>query len=218
VNDEKRLKIFRVSSNVEIAQNVFLLSFERNFDFVAGQYIGLTTDEGIDVRLYSLASGTDDPMADILYSVNQSGGLTPRLAGLKPGDKVYATPPKGKFRFHGGNSWWIATGTGIAPFRSMWRSGFRDIQKVIHGGRFTGSFYFHDEFEILTDNYIRCSSVQRADGLWPGRVTSWLSSLETIPHTTTFYLCGSAEMVVEARDILISKGASFEKIISEIYF
>lgn len=33
-----------------------------------------------------------------------------------------------------------------------------------------------------------------------------------------YYLCGSADMVVEARDILISKGIPFGNIISEIYF
>ena len=33
-----------------------------------------------------------------------------------------------------------------------------------------------------------------------------------------YYLCGSAEMVVEIRDILIEKGIPFDRIISEIYF
>ena len=33
-----------------------------------------------------------------------------------------------------------------------------------------------------------------------------------------YYLCGSADMVVEVRDILIGKGIPFGHIISEIYF
>ena len=33
-----------------------------------------------------------------------------------------------------------------------------------------------------------------------------------------YYLCGSAEMVVDTRDILIEKGIPFENIVSEIYF
>ncbi len=33
-----------------------------------------------------------------------------------------------------------------------------------------------------------------------------------------YYLCGSAEMVVDTRDILIRKGVPFDQIISEIYF
>jgi ferredoxin--NADP+ reductase len=33
-----------------------------------------------------------------------------------------------------------------------------------------------------------------------------------------YYLCGSAEMVVESREILISKGIPFNNIVAEIYF
>jgi len=33
-----------------------------------------------------------------------------------------------------------------------------------------------------------------------------------------YYLCGSAEMVVQVRDILISKDIPFQNIVSETYF
>jgi ferredoxin--NADP+ reductase len=33
-----------------------------------------------------------------------------------------------------------------------------------------------------------------------------------------YYLCGKALMVVEVRDLLISRGIPFENILSEIYF
>jgi len=67
-------------------------------------------------------------------------------------------------------------------------------------------------------NYIRCCSQEEGPGLYPGRLTAYLKDLKTLPTAQMYYLCGSAEMVVETRDILISKGIPFANILSEIYF
>jgi len=42
--------------------------------------------------------------------------------------------------------------------------------------------------------------------------------LDDLPEDQKYYLCGSAEMVVECREILISKGIAFSNIVAEIYF
>jgi ferredoxin--NADP+ reductase len=39
-----------------------------------------------------------------------------------------------------------------------------------------------------------------------------------LPTDENYYLCGSSEMVVETRDILVDKGVPFGNIIAEIYF
>jgi ferredoxin--NADP+ reductase len=68
------------------------------------------------------------------------------------------------------------------------------------------------------ENYIRCCTAETDEGVYPGRVTQFLEEQAGLDPAIKYYLCGSAEMVVEARDILISKGIPFEHIISEIYF
>jgi len=45
-----------------------------------------------------------------------------------------------------------------------------------------------------------------------------LEEQDALNPALKYYICGSADMVVEARDILISKGIPFGSIISEIYF
>ena len=55
------------------------------------------------------------------------------------------------------------------------------------------------------------------DAVYPGRVTDYLRSVNHLPEDYKYYLCGRAEMVVEARDILIEKGIPFSSIVSEIY-
>jgi ferredoxin--NADP+ reductase len=217
---KQKLTESTVVSNREIAPGVFVLKIKRNLDFKSGQYIGITTDIDITPRLYTIASGTNDKTIQVLYNVKDDGWLTPRLSEHKDGSTIYMTPPKGDFIDDESPAWWIASGTGIAPFASMFRSGLIADKKLIHGGRFTHSFFFEKEFRpILKSSYIRCcSQEEEGEGLYNGRLTRYLQDIEIFPEDCRYFLCGSPEMVVEVRDLLIDKGVPFNKIIAEIYF
>ncbi len=205
-----------VLSKKTIAENVYLLSFKRNFDFEAGQIIGLTNDPDIEPRLYSICSSPKDENVTILFNVKTDGTLTPPLAKVNPGDDLWITEVQGKFISNGKPAWWIATGTGIAPFYSMYKSGIVP-RKVVQGGRRVEDFYFADEFSQLND-YVRCATVDIAEGHYPGRLTKYLKELESFPKDIYYYLCGASEMVVDVRNFLINKGVPFDHIVTEIYF
>jgi ferredoxin/flavodoxin---NADP+ reductase len=64
--------------------------------------------------------------------------------------------------------------------------------------------------------YSICSG--KNEEVYHGRVTDYLKTVAHLPEDYKYYLCGRAEMVVEARDILIARGIPFNSIISEIYF
>jgi len=114
---------------------------------------------------------------------------------------------------------WIATGTGITPFYSMLRSGKADGKVLIHGNRYLEQFHFYDDFHsAMGEDYIRCCSGETSDGVFHGRVTRYLTGHPGLDPDIKYYLCGSAEMVVDTRDILIDQGIPFDQIISEIYF
>jgi ferredoxin/flavodoxin---NADP+ reductase len=206
----------RVQSNIKIAPDVFIISFRRPYDFKAGQVIGLTTSGKIEPRLYSIASGEQDEVIEILYNIKSDGLLTPQLASLTAGSTIYVTEPFGEFLGTLEPSFCLASGTGIAPFRSMFRSGYGEKTTLIHGGRFRESFYFQDEF--AGPGYIRCISGEKLDGAFQGRLTLYLNQLDKLPPDYKYYICGSAEMVVDVRDILIKKGIAFNQIMAEIYF
>jgi len=135
-----------------------------------------------------------------------------------PGDKIFVSKPYGSFTSDGKPAWWIATGTGIAPFNCMLESGIADGKKMIHGVRQLNQFYFEDEWEMaLGENYVRCCSRESSCNVFPGRVTDYLSTLHKFPNVK-YFVCGKALMVVEVRDLLIEKGVPFENIMAEIYF
>lgn len=213
------LKPVKVNSINEIASSVFVISFDRKLDFLAGQVLAISTKLDIPPRLYSICSGPDDSEIAILFSEKPDGLLTPRLADLKSGDELLVSAPFGAFLGDDKPAWWIASGTGIAPFRSMIRAGLGKENILIHGGRTADSFYFSDELmPLFGQRYVRCCSQESADGLYNGRLTQWLNDQQQIPPDRMFYLCGSAEMVVEVRDILVNKGVTIDQIMSEIYF
>jgi len=70
----------------------------------------------------------------------------------------------------------------------------------------------------LVENCVRCCSGVSACNVFPGRVTSYLKDLVDIPIDINYYLCGKALMVVEVRDLLISRGVPYQNILAEIYF
>jgi ferredoxin--NADP+ reductase len=214
-----KFKSVTIISNTEISHNVFVLSFKRDFTFRAGQVLGLAMALNDDARLYSIASGENDSNIDILYNIKPGGKLTPNLAVLKPNDTLYITVPFGSYAGSSEPAYWIAAGTGIAPFYSMYRSGIGGNKIMIHGSRTLDAFYFSDK--LVSDfgsRYVRCCSQQEGEGIYHGRVTQYLEESDNLPVDQKYYLCGSAEMVVECREILLGKGVPFSNIVAEIYF
>lgn len=214
-----KFKSVIITSNTEISPNVFLLSFKRDFTFRAGQVLGIAMSPNDDARLYSIASGENDENIDILYNIKPGGKLTPNLAILKPTDTLWITVPFGTYTGSAEPAYWIAAGTGIAPFYSMYRSGIGGNKTLIHGSRTPDAFYFSEKLKPDFGNrYIRCCSGHEDEGIFHGRVTTYLEEIDTLPVDQKYYLCGSAEMVVECREILLNKGIAFSNIVAEIYF
>jgi ferredoxin/flavodoxin---NADP+ reductase len=201
------------------AAAVFVLSVEKKINFRAGQVVAIDLVKNGKPRMYSIASRENAAEIEILFDEKPDGCLTPKLSKLKPGDIVFCSEAFGNFLPTTDKAWFIAAGTGVAPFVSMLRSGYAAHKTLVHGGRFLQSFYFQDEISMaLGDNYIRCCSQESSSDVYAGRLTQYLSNQNGLPQDVLFYLCGSPAMVVEVRDILIRKGVDFSKIVAETYF
>ncbi|WP_346856129.1 FAD-dependent oxidoreductase [uncultured Draconibacterium sp.] len=207
-----------ITNNEEISPDVHVISFKRDFDFMPGQVVKIGIDTDHPPRIYSICSGNHEEEVQILFNIKEDGFLTPKMGAMIPGDKLLVSKPYGSFIGVNEPAWWIATGTGIAPFYSMFRSGMEENKKLIHGVAALNQFYFEDELEwALGSNYVRCCSRETSCDVFPGRVTAYLSEINELPNVK-FYLCGKPLMVVEVRDLLIEKGVPYENILAEIYF
>lgn len=218
----------------------FALTWPRDFDFLPGQLVEIALEETGPSRLYSLFTGPRDAEAGVLFNPVEGGELSPSLARLSSGDKLWIKGPSGSFPALDGPAVWIANGTGVAPFVSMSRAGLSKGKTLLHGARDLEDFYFSDELErAMSSKYVRCSSrldaartdLARTDatrantapaargcgGLYAGRLTSYLAAQSWDPELP-FELCGSASMIVDVRELLIGKGIPHSKIVSEVYY
>lgn len=203
----------------QLAADTYLLYLPRAFPFIPGQVVAMALHAATPARLYSIASAPHETELALLYEVVEDGMLTPQLPKLQAGDTVFLSEPFGHFNCPESPAFWIATGTGVAPFRSMFRQGLQDGITLIHGGRYLHNFYFDNEWKTAPGlRYIRCCTQETANGVYAGRLTHYLRDYTNLPSHQKYYLCGSAEMVVEVRDLLIKKGIPFNHINAEIYF
>ncbi|MFB6068384.1 MAG: ferredoxin--NADP reductase [Halobacterium sp.] len=92
-----------------------------SFSFVPGQYVALTFHD--TPRPYSLASSPNDDRLRVCVRRVPGGHLTPELfETMAPGDEVTVRGPSGDFVLDEPSTRdvaFLATGTGVAPFRSM---------------------------------------------------------------------------------------------------
>lgn len=97
--------------------------------FRSGEFvmIGLPGDNGKPIlRAYSIASPNWDDELEFYSIIVPDGPLTSRLQHIKPGDQIILRPkPVGTLVLDallpGKRLWFLATGTGIAPFASLMR-------------------------------------------------------------------------------------------------
>lgn len=200
--------------------------FERPFSFLSGQVCAIHTGSWQQARLYSLANSSQSSFISFIYNEVPEGKLTPVLTRCQLGEYFYISPPFGNFILPSQSSLWIATGTGIAPFLSAVRSDCFDLSNMVllQGARKRELFLFQSIFEesLKKKNYIRCCSQHNNEKnreFWAGRLTHFLKKKGIFwDLSRSIYLCGSSQMVVEVREILIDRGIPMDNIFSEVYF
>jgi ferredoxin--NADP+ reductase len=210
----------RVLANRQVADDAFLLTIERRNDAVrAGRHISVGLP-GSESRPYSLCSAEDDPFLEILVRRVNGGRVSPQLAVLQEGDLVRVEAPKGRFSLSlaqpGEKLLFLATGTGIAPFRSFVKSNPGLDYTLVHGVRF-GQDDFGAEFAPSERRVFCVSGPVVPAGAFAGRLTSWLDTVDVSVYHRA-YLCGNARMILEAFPRVADGGIDEERIHTETYF
>lgn len=214
------------------ADGLITLRFEApRFDFEPGQFVNLALDlpQGRVKRSYSLASAPGHALEFYLARV-EAGELTPRLFELQPGQSVWLEPaPQGFFTLRwvpeqARDLWLLATGTGLGPFVSLWRSPewATRFERVIvaHSVRRAADLAYRGEMEALVarDPRVRyvplVSRETPARGLLRGRIPAAIAdgSLERAagcaldPERSHLMLCGNPAMLSDTTTVLESRG------------
>ena len=218
----------------EIARNTRHFEFEApdwQAAFVPGQFLSVTAAIGDDeiTRAYSIASPPDGNRFALCANLVQDGRLSPFLFLLKPGDEIDFKGPYGAFilRRPVSHSIFVATGTGIAPFRSILLSKLREHPDrgftLIFGVRHEEGLLYHDEFRALAEtspNFDYRPTLTRPPQSWKGRTGRVQQhTLDALGdrREVDVYICGLREMVDDVRSKLKAIGLDRKRIIYEKY-
>jgi ferredoxin-NADP reductase len=221
----------------QLTPTVFQLDFQRNplFDFKPGHFISLVIPKagpnGRDLRrAYSIASAPESDQLDLCVKKVDGGPGTSYLDSLKVGDTIKGNAPFGDFVDKSADDRgkvWIATGTGISPFRSMLFSDLakkKDLSKThcLFGVREPEEVIYHGLFEEHLGNRFKMAVSRPHSGFhgYRGRVTDILRSgdLHLDYANTDFYLCGNGAMIDEVLSILAEKQVEKKAIHKEAYY
>ncbi|RMH37792.1 MAG: hypothetical protein D6690_01490 [Nitrospirae bacterium] len=189
----------------------------------AGQVMAIripaTNSSGALTRYYSLASPPGEVRSfSLLIRTQVHGSSAASIARWKEGDEVMGQGPLGTFRIpsaHRTPILFVATGTGIAPFKSWLFSrhqdSFPDPVTLLWGLRSETDLYYHDEFQRLSKvrpNFRYHLALSNPGPGWSGlrgRVTAHVEALAQ-DRDVAVYLCGHSHMIAEVRRLLRARG------------
>jgi CDP-4-dehydro-6-deoxyglucose reductase len=191
--------------------------------FTPGQFVSFTEElNGKKItRAYSIASPPRANRFELCLNLVKDGLFSPHLFEMKPGDAVNMRGPLGHFiwRHPLRDSVLVATGTGIAPFRSMLLDALPrgEVHQftLIFGARYPHGLLYREEFEELARRYANfrfLPTVTRPNEEWrglTGRVQPHLLEVIEERRDLDVYICGLKEMVDDVRSIL--KGLQFDR-------
>ncbi len=219
----------------EIAPDVRHFVFETpevsNLTFTPGQFVSLSQSVGGKeiTRPYSIASKPDGNHFDLCLNLVKEGYLSPWLFTLEPGAEIEVTAPLGYFvvRNPQRDAVFVATGTGIAPMRSMLEAALSHDDPrqltLIFGVRYEHSLLYRDEFERLAaghPNFRFWPTLSRPEPSWTGwtgHVQRHLAEAVGERRDLDVYICGLKAMVDDVRVMLKGMGFDRKQIIYEKY-
>ncbi len=228
---EKTLIKSCVTEKILLTENVieFHLKKPPSFVYTAGQFIQLHVPDGEKtvLRSYSLSSSPHDPDLELCVKIIPSGKASAYLGHVSPGDSLVFDGPQGRFT-HPTDPIplvCIATGAGIAPIMSIVSDelAFKKNEspiELIFGVRSEADIFWLERLETLQrdyNNFHYTLTLSQPTPTWDshrGRVTAHL------PLQTTnkkFYICGSPQMIMDVRKILLERKADAKTIYFEAF-
>jgi ferredoxin-NADP reductase len=230
----------RLVRSISLSAQTKHLEFEvpalPRFGFVAGQWLSFKTNkpDGEEItRAYSIASspGENNRLALCLNRV-QDGFMSNFLCDLQEGQEISCQGPFGDFILRPPlrDTVFIATGTGVAPFRSMLHWLLADPVRhqdkrltLLFGNRTEKDIYYHEEFVDLAarhPNFSYLPTLSRGASEWQGLRGYVQEHLPEIVQRRTdmhAYICGLDKMVKANRELLKGLGWDRKAILYEKY-
>lgn len=226
-------KIFCLTPTVR----TFRVRFEggKGFPFRPGQFamVHIPGQEKVHKKPYSINSAPyETGYLDLCVKFVEGGLATKWFWERKEGEKMTIGGPYGNFLMKEPMDYdpiFIATGTGLAPLRSMIRQGYHDGKfsrdrqiTLIFGVRYENEVFYDDEFRTLEreqKNFRFVPTISRPKD-WTGEkgyVQDVLKRLIQKPVNKQIYVCGLTPMINAVEKTALAIGFDKKQIHHEKY-
>ena len=200
-------------------------SSDPSFSFLAGQYGTVVIDQTTR-RQYSFCSSPQHKHAfEFVIDTTPQGPGSLFFCSKNIGDTFQMLAPLGTFVLETSpkKSVFVATGTGIAPLRSMILDAVLTRDMTLYWGlRYETDMYWNAEFEALatqhpTFHYTLVLS--KPEDTWNGNrghVTEHISR-DTLANDADYYLSGNKDMIVDVKTLLLAQHVPEGQINTELF-
>lgn len=210
----------KVIDKRQINNDTIVLVLEKgDIQFKAGQYIILSFPNEKEAREYSIYNGENEEHIEVLLKTLPEGSFSVRLGDLNVGDLINIDGPNGFFimkqdELTDKKHVFIASGTGISPFRSYIRTYENLNYELLHGVRFNADIIEPENYD--PNSLTIC--VSREETLHnKGRVTDYLNK-KGVDISAIYHLCGNSEMINDVSELLEEQGIDPKNIRTEVFF
>jgi len=212
-------------------------------DFQPGQYATFIIDEKTR-RQYSFCSAPNPISFELIVDVTPMGAGSKYFLEKKEGERVAYLAPLGNFTLSENplKKIFVATGAGIAPFRSMILSQLANTESRIAnlsnpqsvmrnplislywGLRYEDDVYWDQEFRNIVGQHTGFQyflSLSKPSQNWyglTGHITEHVLKNEKNPQNCEFYLCGNSAMITEMESKLSAQSVNNEQIKKDLFY
>lgn len=231
---EACLHAARVCEIRDLSNGVCYLRLEvegkKEVEYRAGQYMNIHLDNGL-TRSFSMASPPNGQVLDFHVRRIPEGKFTDGiLPGLAVGDTLRVEAPLGVFRYRARDYRplvMVATGTGLAPIKAilqgLMEEGDAPPVSLYWGARHEEDLYLAQEivqWAERLDEFQFIPVLSRPGPDWQGRsghVQQAIAADFDDLSEHACYLCGSPQMIRDAKSVLIGIGADPEYLYSDSF-
>lgn len=232
---EKKIIPAKINSIENINYNVIKLVLRlppnSKFEYNSGQYVNII--KGNIKRSYSVANNNNSNKNELSFFIKnyENGIMSDYLFNkAKKNDLLRIEGPIGTFFFRESklnNIIFLATGTGIAPVKSIIENIIENKTKyydkklwIFHGGRYKNDLFWKPPFNDDELNFKFIPVLSRNDDNWIGEkgyVQDVLLQKKINLKDSQVYACGSDQMIESAKNILCQNGLEESNFFSDAF-
>jgi len=191
------------------------------YDFIPGQatVVSINHPEWEDeMRPFTFTSLKEQNYLEFIIKIYKDhDGVTNMLGGIKAGDELIVHDVIGAIQYKGPGVF-IAGGTGITPFISIFRDLYKNNQipgnKLIYSNKTTADVIIEKELQnILQDGFVKVFTRENVAGYFGRRIDRkfLIENIGSIKQY--FYVCGPFDFVESITADLIGLGAHTNRIV-----